>query len=390
MRPARLTVPLVTTVLLFVAVIVWLSIRSYNTHEQIGNEDATADWLVASAFADGIDPHIELFELASIYEVDFWPSETEESRISRHPRTPGSLILLYPLSWVDADDALLTMLITGLVCSGAGLLFLCRLRVISYSSLFLGLVYVTLLGPGRWSQIFGTHLAVILLCVAVAFTLLWRRDSIGSGVWLAVAATLRLFPAVLLIALLMRRKSKAAVAMITTTILLNLVPLLFSHVSLASTLQALTSTTGRWFDLESNISLSRGLAHWLPMSTSVVVALIVLLLVGGWFILHSASLPASGEWTVLLSLAVMALPLSWPQYLLAVVPVFMVFAEEVRFESVVGAALTVASIVLTISVSRTQIYIVGLTLLVAVLGGIAATDKSRSSKVVVAPMTGGD
>ena len=196
-----------------------------------------------------------------------------------------------------------------------GILAIGRLAFVSYTGLLAGLIYSLFLGPAIWSQRFGTHLPVILLCVAMAYARLRQRDSIGGGVWLAVAATLRIFPGVLLIALLVGRRFRAAVAMGAALVFLNLVPLLTPHVNLGTTLDAMTSTTSAWFDIESNISLGRAMSRLIEVGMPFMAIEAVVPIVIGLIVVRRQSLPMAAQWVLLLSIGVLALPVSWPQYL---------------------------------------------------------------------------
>ena len=111
--PARLSVWLIAVVISLTALSAWLAISRHDAI-QSGNDDVTADWLVTKAFADGIDPTTNLFDLATIYELDFWSGDAE-TRFSQHPRAPGSLLILYPMTWVGADQILPLILVIGAI-----------------------------------------------------------------------------------------------------------------------------------------------------------------------------------------------------------------------------------------------------------------------------------
>ena len=170
-------------------------------------------------------------------------------------------------------------------------------------------------------------------------------------------------------------------------VFLNLVPLLTPHVNLGTTLDAMTSTTSAWFDIESNISLGRAMSRLIEVGMPFMAIEAVVPIVIGLIVVRRQSLPMAAQWVLLLSIGVLALPVSWPQYLLALVPVAMVAAEETRFDPKVTALLGLVAVALSVPVSPTALYAVGLGLAVLAFVWVAFAAESGSSGTTLTPMT---
>ena len=193
-RP-RSSLALVGVVVAMTAVLGWFgALAIARTIDPSSTADATADWLVVSALADGIDPHSNLRDLAGHYQVEFWASDEAVDRVLKHPRTPGALILLYPLSWLSADRAYAVMLLVGLASIAVGMIALSRSFSFSWIAIGLGIAYATLSGPARWSHLFGSQGPVLFLCLALFLVFTREEDNPWAGVWLGIAGTLKLFP----------------------------------------------------------------------------------------------------------------------------------------------------------------------------------------------------
>jgi len=349
--------------------------------------DATADWLVVSALADGIDPHSNLRELADRYKVEFWVSDEPVDRVLKHPRTPGALVLLYPLSWVTADQAYRVMLVVGFAATAVAMIALSRTFSLSWIAILLGIAYATLSGPARWSHLFGSQAPILLLCVAMFLVFMSKDDNPWTGVWLAIAGTLKMFPLVLLAVLIARRRTRGMAGAVVTLGLLNLTPLLLSHVRVASTMEALSTTVTNWLDLPANIGLSATIGRLLPVNPTLASILGALMVVGAWLFVLRRSGPLGASCAFLICIGMLALPLAWPHYILSAVPAVMLALHErvlTRWQFV-GAMIAV---VMTIPVRSIAFHTAGLALMAAVMAYALWTRQTQGSNPSLpTPMT---
>ncbi len=296
--------------------------------EATSTSDATADWLVASALADGLDPHEDLRDLADKYGVRFWESETGDSRILKHPRTPGALVLLLPMSWLPATLAYLASLMFSTLCIAAGTIILSRHYSLTWLATLLVLSYSFLSGSARWSVLFGSQGPLLFLGVALFLVLLDQKDTPWTGISLAVVGTLKVFPLILVAVLIARKQTKALLAAAGTLTVLNVLPLLLPNVSIESTLRALTTTASNWFEAEGNIGLIASLERVLgsgPMP-ALAIGLTAVALASLLVLLRSP--PNGTASSFLLCVCVLSLPVAWPHYVLAVAPAVTVGLNE--------------------------------------------------------------
>ena len=313
----------------------------------VERSDAVGDWLVVNALKDGLDPHSDLRDLADHYDVVLWGGEDANDRIQKHPRTPGALVLLYPLTATSAEGAHLAMQWVGLLAIAVGMVVLGTHFSFTWVTVFVGLSFSLLLGPARWSLLLGSQSPVLFLCIALFLVLIDQGDRPLAGLWLAIAGTLKLFPLILLALLISRRAKKTAIATGVILLGLNLIPFLLPNVTLQSTWVALTSTAESWFDISANIGLAATLERTLGLGSvsPVVIGVIVIGVSSVTVLVRKGSLGVAS--TLLLSAGILALPLAWPHYILAVVPAVLLVLSEGSLNRVervivlVGAALTV-------------------------------------------------
>lgn len=380
----RSDLALVGVVLVLTAALGWLGAFAIpRSADPTTTADAIADWLVASAFADGIDPHSNLRELADHYQVEFWDTDQGVDRVLKSPRTPGALILLYPLSWVPADQAVTAMLLVGLLSIAIAMIALAKTFELPWITICLGIAYATVSGPARWSHLFGTQEPFLLLCVAVFLVLVARADNPWSGIWIGVAGSLKVFPLVLLAVLIGRRRTKGLVAALATLGVLNLTPLLLPHVSLNSTVEAITSTASNWFDLEANVGLAGSLGRVLPIDSSTALWVGALLVAGAWFLVLRRPGPLGVSSGFLVCMGILALPFAWPHYLfVALPPVIIALHEEWLSRLQVGLAM--GAIAMTVPLRLIALHTAGLVVM-AVLLGFSLGDRRRRGSETSSP-----
>ena len=146
---------------------------------------------------------------------------------------------------------------------------------------------------------------------------------------------------------------------------LNLIPLLLPNVSLESTWTALTTTAESWFDISANIGLASTLERvGLGSISPAVIGVIVIAVSSVTVLVRKGSLGVAS--TLLISAGILALPLAWPHYILAVVPAVLLLLAEGSLNRVEIALVLVGS-VLTVPFDRVGLHTLGLGVIVAVL-----------------------
>ncbi len=327
-RPQSMRALVVVVVLCSLALAAFGVFTVGDLEEATSTSDATADWLVASALADDLDPHADLRDLADNYGVQFWESETRESRILKHPRTPGALVLLLPMSLLPATLAYVASLILSTSLIAAGTIMLSKHYSLTWLASLLVLSYCFLSGSARWSILFGSQGPVLFFGVALFLVLLDQEDTPWTGVSLAVVGTLKVFPLILMAVLIARKQTRAMLAAVGTLAALNLLPLFLPNVSIDSTLTALTTTASNWFEAEGNIGLIASMERVLGVEPMPALAIGLTAVALASLLVLLRSPPNGTASSFLLCVCVLALPVAWPHYVLAIVPAVVVGLGE--------------------------------------------------------------
>lgn len=227
--------------------------------------DASFDWLTAKATVGAGGPSDRIDELASIY-LDDGVSRSERP----HPRTPGALILQLPLAAVPHDWARSIMqgwIVVALSTVGVVAVKVSRLEMWWAPVIGLGLLVFT---PGMAALKVGSQGPLVAGLVALAW--MWG-DKTKSGVALGMAATLKLFPGLLVVMVLMSGRRKVGVAAISTFVGLNVFGLLLPDVTVESSLSTLQAQIG--------VAHAANMSLGLPIG-AVVASCVVLIWVARW------------------------------------------------------------------------------------------------------------
>ena len=267
------------------------------------NSDFGFDWLVAKAFMDGVDPYQTLHDLADHYDLTSVGG-------APHPRIPGALVILSPLSvlpfsWTYEAGRILT------VASAVGLVWVfSRISSLRFTSVVYWLPIVLLVPPFSWVLARGQ--TDFLIAALIGTTLLLAEDDRPfAGIPLGIAVTLKLWAWPLAVALILGRRWRTAMTVGVTFTVLNLIGLASPNVSIAGTLEALPTV---WTFYDNSLSVP-GVFGVSPVVTGVVlvVGLAVWARFGpGWDEMFVMAVP----------LALLAAPIMWKTYLVAlVVPV---------------------------------------------------------------------
>lgn len=266
--------------------------------------DFVYDWLTASAVVRGEDPYQSIEVLAAAQDLG---SAQQLDEI--HPRIPAGLLVQAPLGLVPFE---LSYEVGRLLTVASAFWFawvMARLARIPAALLFAAVPIVLTVWP--LSTVLFYSQSGFLIAGLIGFT--WLHSNRGwAGVPLAVAISMKLWPWLLIPALWLDGRRRAAYTAIGTFLALNAVGLALPHVSLKGVSMALDDAVS--FQAAS-IAAVVGL-H--PISS----ALIGLGVIG----LLSFATEQVYPWSVAASLAVA--PFVWPHYLPALlVPLAVVLAR---------------------------------------------------------------
>lgn len=260
------------------------------------NQDILAEKVVAVQVVEGGNPHLPLEDIGG-------------DGTFAAPRTPGALLLLAPLAWVGDD--LLVAGVTVLNVTAIIAVMVMSLRLAGRSDLWVVTAPLLILTiPGLYMAR-GTNLAPMVgLGVVSCWYLLRRTDLSWAGIPLGLAATMRVFPLWVALALIVGGRRKAGFAAVGVFAGLNLAGLLLPAVTVTGTVDTLGQTVFyRW---PSNLSL----AALLP-TPPLVTAGIGLVALVGWLLIFRP------DWKIGMlagPIALLAGPVTWPMYLAAVGP----------------------------------------------------------------------
>lgn len=190
--------------------------------------DATRDWLSSRAAVDGV-PYAPLDVLAA----DYLGVATDDGFV--HPRSPGALLLQLPLVGVPVGWAWPIMVWTVLL--SAGVVAWAATRITGGRWWVVPLVgFGLLLSPaGLGSILVGSQGPLVAALVGLA----WVRPGRWSGVGLGVAATLKMFPLLLIPMLWANGRRRMAAVASTVFVGSNAVGLLLPGVTVGGSVKVM-------------------------------------------------------------------------------------------------------------------------------------------------------
>ncbi len=285
---------------------------------QIGgiHADSTADWLVASAAADGLDPYSDLRALSANYDVAYLTPGWSEVGDSRwiHPRTPAALLLLQPATLLSPEGVHTAVIVLSLIVLAlVGVFALPALGRFGWPLSLFGMSVALLSGPLLRGLQFGAWSVLLLGLMAPAWVGGADRDRALPGLAIGIAVGLRLFPALLLIPLMLFRRKKLVGTAVITALSLNLAGMVIFNISFSEVLGGLGDASDTWLGLGGNASLIKPLAEL----TDGALALAILLTLSTTLLI-SWVVSRSGDYHFVMSLSFVAMllisPLSWEHY----------------------------------------------------------------------------
>lgn len=250
-----------------------------------------------------------------------------------HPRTPGAIVLQLPVAVVPFELLFATSVFVSTVALAVVALAVDRKRNPKAALVTVGAL---LLAAPVWVNFRYAGQAGVVAALALAGWLLVKdRDGVSGGVLIGLASVLKLFPALLVVPLLLTRRWKASVSLVGTGVVLNLIGLALPGVSAGPALSQLAVATNTWVSLPSNGSLVKQfVSAGLPSAVAQVAAVAVVALL--FAVLMRQSRLAGRRIGVVpfswLAAGLLVIPLSWISYDLVLVPalLLMVMSSERR------------------------------------------------------------
>lgn len=325
--------------------------------------DITNDWVAAAALMAGDNPYRDLDDLGRDYAADGYipPHAAPDSpQPKRTPRTPGALLLALPLLLVPLGDLvrITNMVSAVLMVPTLGLALWPR-----RSPFLLPLSIAVLVSvPALWSFRFATVSALVALLLIIGVVAMKRDIAFLAGASIALAATLKLFPGILLV-VAARRSMRMVMWCISMLALLNIVPLLaFDNIDLSESVDALAGAGARFGFTAGNISITKQVAE----AVGATPAFIFFLLAVGVMctLVYRRPSRVSVDSLLLMSMATLLAPISWAHYLLALFPLAVLVAGEketstpTRATILFGSALMIPTLDIWVSAAGALVFAV--------------------------------
>lgn len=315
----------------FVATMVALCLALSESGNWVSS-DATADWLAATAARLGLDPYGDLRAISEVLHVPYDnPAQSHAGDAAwTHPRTPGALLLLQPLTLMTPAQLYVAL---GVV-SVLGLAFVAwrrapRITGHHWAMCLTGGLAVLLSRPMLHNLTFGS-MTMIVACLVWAFWETTRNeDSWIAGIPLGVAISLRVFPALLIFAAVFGRRPKAAISAVGSVVATTTLGMLLFGISVPEMISGIGLAGRTWMDLPTNGSmiprvgsisgLDPALVSGVLIAISIATLGVVSRLEGAWDLIVS--------WALVLMLLVS--PLSWEAYdLILLIPLSLALVRS--------------------------------------------------------------
>ncbi len=269
-----------------------------------------------------------------------------------HPRMPGAILLSLPLILLAFDQL---FIVSVGVTAAAGVLILSSIRERMGKSVPLGVaVSLLIAAPVFFTVRFAGQGMLMALAVILAWTSYERRNDLAAGLLIALAATLKLFPLLLIVPWLLAKRYRPAGIALGGFLLFNSTGLLLPGVDLTDSIGAMLHGADVWFPMSSNGSTAAMLARFGLDRVSAQLIAIVLTIGVAMLALRLRRARVLRDPTPWLVLGVLCLPVSWISYdivlVSAVVAAFALTITKSRYSAVV---------VLSVWIGVTIAYLVG-------------------------------
>jgi hypothetical protein len=282
-------------------------------HATPPGHDILAERMVELEVVQGGDPYGTMAELQERHggPVNWlWTS----------PRPPAALLVGLPLVLLSADQAV--HLMTALNITAFVLVMNLSIRMQGVSEKVTLLLFPLFLAsePGRHLIMTANIFPVVALAI-LATWFLSNRDLWWVGVPLGMAAAIRLFPGIFIVALWVGGRRKVAIGAMVSAVVVTVTALALPAVTLEGTISVLRD--GQLFMFHpANISLPAILVsnHFLPADSGTLLGLLSLVLIV--VLLVRFRPPWSTGLLYTAPALLLIAPVTWPIYLLAAAPSF--------------------------------------------------------------------
>ena len=184
------------------------------------------------------------------------------------------------------------------------------------------------------------------MLMALAVILAWvsyeRKNDMAAGVLIALAATLKLFPLLLIVPWILSRRYKPAAVALGGFMLLNGSGLLLPGVGLGDSIRAMVHGGAVWFSMLSNGSTATMLARLGVDQMSAGVFAVVAALVVGTLAMRSQAPRVLRDPTPWLVLGLLCMPVSWVSYDIVLVPAVLAASAHQSGKSRYSAVLVLS------------------------------------------------
>jgi len=282
---------------------------------------------VTRAAVDGVKSN-DVIELGQRYNVPFeWPEDSVQvERLSSspwksvsgysvwpHPRTPGAELLMVPLLLVPGRSAYLAATIANaLFFLLLVVVIIPRVEAVNRERLLLVAPLALAAAPVFGTFEYGTKSMVLAVLLGAAWISGRHRDSILAGAAIAIAITLKLWPAFILLPFLYFGRRRVVSVAVGGAVALNVVGMVAFQTSPVDLVSMLARSGETFLLLVSNSSAVAWLAAlgWSPVA--VFSALAVVGGLGTWWTSRCGGYDAGVAFAT--TTALLISPLSWAHY----------------------------------------------------------------------------
>lgn len=305
----------------------------------LGDADVMNDRVVASAFLNGVNPYSDLDELAERFSASRYnPPEVdpEFEGTNRTPRTPGAIAISTLLVPIPLDRLLQTNNLLGAILL-VPIIFLV-IRGQHHPGWQILSVVIFFSAAMVWSIRFSTITPLVALASTFAIVGIRAGDKPSSGIALAVAGTMKAFPLILLVLAAAHRRWRTFGWAVGSLAILNLIPILTPHVSFPEAIDALLRASARYGYTTVNTSITRLISDGSDPIIGFASFAVVIIFISWWIIVFPSNVATDAA--ILLGVAILLAPLSWPHYALTFYPaaLLFVFSPTTHFGTRIVAA----------------------------------------------------
>lgn len=262
--------------------------------------DSEPDWLFVHAAWSGVDPYTTPWTDMTVHTVPNYGAAS---------KTPA--VAVVQSGWLTVPFHLVPVF--AYVVNAAALVGICWLstRIADRQFWWWTIIPVLALWPVHVSYTIGNPIFVWVFLILAT----WRLTQLRGDVWwvglpLGVAVSVRLWPALIVVALWAKGFRRTAITAAVTAVGFNLAGLTAPGVHWGSVVDGLVAANAAWGDFGTNSSLVRLLGGSPVVAAALTVAAIVV----------AYKTRSMGTAAVL---AVLVSPVSWMSYYLAAGPVFL-------------------------------------------------------------------